>query len=57
LGDIIALVRASFPISVILGVVKAFIHGVPGFLLFKIVYDFGIIVGILEKLFWGKQTK
>ena len=57
LGDVIALIRASFPISVILGLVKAFINGEPSFLPFKIVYDFGIFVGILEQLFLGKQTK
>ena len=57
LGYIIALIRASFPISAILGLIKAFISGEPRFLLFKIVYDFGIFVGILERLFLGKQTK
>ncbi|OGM57257.1 hypothetical protein A3E46_00885 [Candidatus Woesebacteria bacterium RIFCSPHIGHO2_12_FULL_46_16] len=57
LGYIIALIRASFPISVILGLIKAFINGESRFLLFKIVYDFGIFVGILEQLFLGKQTK
>jgi hypothetical protein len=57
LGYIIALIRASFPISAILGLIKAFISGEPRFLLFKIVYDFGIFIGILEQLFLGKQTK
>jgi glycosyltransferase involved in cell wall biosynthesis len=57
LGYIIALIRASFPISIIIGLLKTFTSGEPRFLLFKIVYDFGIFLGILELILLRKQVK
>ncbi|MCJ7805508.1 glycosyltransferase family 2 protein [Patescibacteria group bacterium] len=56
-GDIIALVRASLPMSLAVGLVRSLISQNPAFLVFKIVYDFGIFVGILERLFLGKLVK
>lgn len=56
IGAFLALVRASFPLSAIVGLVKAAVKVEPGFLVFKIVYDFGIFVGIIEYLF-GKKAK
>jgi glycosyltransferase involved in cell wall biosynthesis len=47
LGVAIALVRSSFPFSLIVGVLKAIINKTPRFLLFKIVYDAGAFLGIL----------
>jgi len=56
-GNIVALVRASFPISIIIGLIKSAASQTPAFLIFKIIYDFGIFVGISEHLFLGKQVK
>ncbi len=56
-GNFIALVRSSFPISIIFGIYKSIRHQLPVFLPFKLVYDFGIFVGILEFIFTGKSTK
>ncbi|OGV94582.1 hypothetical protein A3A66_00990 [Microgenomates group bacterium RIFCSPLOWO2_01_FULL_46_13] len=49
-GRIIALGRASLPTSLFLGVVKAFTFRTPGFMVFKLVYDLGVVFGILS--FW-----
>ena len=57
IGYVVALVRASFPVSILLGIIKAILKGEPKFILFKIVYDFGIFVGILEFLIFRKLTK
>jgi glycosyltransferase involved in cell wall biosynthesis len=57
LGYPVAIVRASFPVSVVTGLFKALIYSLPAFLVFKIVYDFGTFVGILNYLFTGKASK
>lgn len=57
LGYIIGLLRASFPVSLLLGIFKSVIHWQPAFVVFKVVYDFGIFLGILELVLFGKQTK
>lgn len=57
LGDVYALVRSSFPISLVLGTYKAIINKEPLFLIFKVVYDLGIFFGILEFLIIGKESK
>jgi len=57
LGSVIALIRASLPVSIIVGVVKAIFYQTPLFLVFKILYDVGITVGILEFLFSCKLSK
>ena len=56
-GAFIALVRASFPVSVLVGSIKSVVHKEPAYPVFKIVYDLGIFVGILEFIFLGKQAK
>jgi glycosyltransferase involved in cell wall biosynthesis len=56
-GDLVALVRASFPVSLCVGLYKSLVILDFKFLVFKLVYDFGIFVGILEKLALGKTTK
>jgi len=56
-GYVIALIRASFPVSIILGILKAVMKKRPAFLVFKLVYDFGIVMGILEMLLTGKKIK
>ncbi len=57
LGYLIGLVRSSLPISLVVGLTKAFIYGQPAFLIFKIVYDFGVFVGILNFVFTKKGSK
>lgn len=57
IGYAIALIRASLPVSIFLGLIKAILKGEPRFIVFKIIYDFGIFVGILEALIFKKLTK
>ena len=54
LGYFVALVRSSLPISLVVGLFKSFIYAIPQFLIFKVVYDFGIFLGII-KYFLSKQ--
>lgn len=57
IGYIVALFRSSLPISIIIGIIKSFFYSQPMFLFFKIVYDFGIFVGILNYFFNKKGQK
>lgn len=57
LGTLYALLRTSLPISLIAGIYKSLIHLTLQFFLFKVVYDLGRFVGILEMLFIGKLSK
>jgi len=56
-GYFVAAVRAFFPISILIGIIKSIMNTEPRFLIFKIVYDFGIFVGILGLLTGEKPTK
>ena len=47
-GIIVAILRASLPVSLVVGLTKSIIHKEIAFLLYKIVFDFGLIVGIIE---------
>lgn len=53
LGTVYALLRASLPVSIIVGLLKLNLY----FIIFKVVYDFGIFVGILEMIITGKTAK
>jgi glycosyltransferase involved in cell wall biosynthesis len=57
IGYIVALVRSSFPVSLIIGLYKSFVIFNFRFLIFKLVYDFGIFVGILDLLVNKKYAK
>jgi glycosyltransferase involved in cell wall biosynthesis len=57
LGMIVGLLRSFFPVSLVVGLWKSIASGTPAFIVFKVVYDFGIFVGILEFLLKGKRTK
>lgn len=50
-GYMVALIRSSFPVSLIIGLVKSFIYNQPAFLIFKVVYDFGVFIGIVNYIF------
>ncbi len=56
-GVLVALIRSSFPVSLILGLYKSFIKNEPLFLLFKVVYDLGNFIGIVQFVFSGKGSK
>ena len=56
-GYLIGLVRSSLPMSFIVGMLKAIANTTPAFLVFKLVYDFGILIGILEMVLTGKRIK
>lgn len=47
IGTIIALIRSSLPVSLIVGILKSLVYKTPQFILFKVVYDFGVFVGII----------
>lgn len=57
LGYIVGIVRASLPISLLVGIYKSIKYLSPTFLIFKIVYDLGILTGIFELLISGKSSK
>lgn len=57
IGEIFALLRVSLPESLWNGFRKSIFKREPLFLVFKIVYDFGTFVGILENLILGKVAK
>ncbi|MFZ3301240.1 MAG: glycosyltransferase family 2 protein [Microgenomates group bacterium] len=56
-GYVVGLIRSSLPISLIVGLVKSFFSGQPMFLVFKVVYDFGVFVGILKYVFTKQGSK
>lgn len=57
LGSIYALIRTSLPVSLVVGIGKAIYYKEPLFVIFKIVYDLGRFVGILEMLLTGNLAK
>jgi glycosyltransferase involved in cell wall biosynthesis len=57
LGYLVALLRVILPVSLVVGTYKALASYNLQFIIFKIVYDFGIFVGILELLVTGKRMK
>ncbi|MFC1710098.1 glycosyltransferase family 2 protein [Patescibacteria group bacterium] len=57
IGVVISLVRASFPVSVVVGAIKSLINLMPSFLVFKIIYDFGIFIGLLESKIFNNLVK
>lgn len=57
IGYIVALVRSFFPVSIIIGIYKGFKNNNLRFVIFKIIYDFGIFVGIIKFLFTQRSSK
>jgi glycosyltransferase involved in cell wall biosynthesis len=57
IGYIFGIVRSSFPISLSVGLYKGIKNYDLRFMIFKLVYDFGVFVGILEYLTTGKSAK
>ncbi len=57
LGYLTALIRSSFPFSILLGLFYSIRFLQPAFMIFKPVYDFGLFVGILKFMFTKKGFK
>ncbi len=57
IGSILSLIRSSFPVSMVIGLTKSFLYKQPSFLIFKIVYDFGVFIGILSFIFTKRGSK
>lgn len=57
IGVVFALLRSSLPVSLIFATVKSISNKNPDFVVFKVVYDLGQFVGILEYTFTGKGSK
>lgn len=57
LGIIIATIRVSSPVSLVIGLYKAIKYQEPLFLVFKVIYDFAALLGILEMIFFKKLSK
>lgn len=57
LGYMAALFRSSIFVSVLVGLVKSFESMTPQYLIFKVVYDLGIFVGILNFMYTKKGAK
>jgi len=49
LGKMIAFIRASMPFSILIGIRKTIKYKEPQFIIFKLVYDFGFTIGLLQK--------
>ncbi|MBI2268252.1 MAG: glycosyltransferase family 2 protein [Candidatus Blackburnbacteria bacterium] len=56
-GTTVSIVRSSFPISLVWGMVKAVENKLPQFVVFKIVYDFGIFSGAFLSFIGGSNAK
>lgn len=57
LGSLIGLARVSLPVSIAVGLYKSVINLLPAFLVFKIVSDTAIFLGIMEYTLKGKVSK
>ncbi len=53
LGNLWTIFKANAGFSIIIGTAKALITKTPGFLIFKLVYDLGIMLGAIENLCFG----
>lgn len=56
-GYLIALFRSSLPVSLIIGLYKGLLSKEMRFLVFKVVYDFGIFIGVLNYIIFGTGAK
>lgn len=56
-GYLVALIRSSLPASLIFGLYKGIKNNDLKFVIFKVVYDFGLFVGILEYMSSGEGAK
>ncbi|MBL7036661.1 glycosyltransferase family 2 protein [Candidatus Microgenomates bacterium] len=57
LGYLLALIRVSLPMSILIGLYKSVVNWQIQFLIFKIVYDFGAFLGIVSYILNKKGAK
>jgi len=57
IGLIIAILRSSLPVSLVMGTVKSITGLEASFLVFKVIYDLGVLKGIFDMVFFGKVVK
>lgn len=57
IGILFALLRVSLPVSLVAGFGKFVFSGLPLFVVFKVVADLGVFIGILEYNLIGKSAK
>ncbi|KKP40662.1 hypothetical protein A2130_03745 [Candidatus Woesebacteria bacterium GWC2_33_12] len=57
IGYLVGLIRSSFPVSICVGILRSTYYMLPAFIIFKLVYDFGIFVGIINFMFTKKGAK
>lgn len=53
LGTLVTVLRSNVLFSLVIGLIKSVRYFTPGFIIFKLVYDFGIIWGAVENLCFG----
>lgn len=56
-GYLVGLVRSSLPVSLVIGLVKSLLTFNFSFLTFKLVYDFGVFVGIIKYIITKRGSK
>ncbi len=56
-GKLVALARASFPVSLVIGLYKSVKYREPLFFIFKLIFDLGISLGIMEMIMLGNKAK
>lgn len=57
IGYLVGIIRSSLPVSLIIGLFNSIRFGIWQFLIFKIIFDFGLFVGILNFIFTKKGSK
>lgn len=57
IGYIVALIRSSLPVSIVNGIIGSLRYKTPQFLIFKIIYDLGCFIGVLQYALLSKGTK
>lgn len=57
IGYLVALIRTSLPVSLLVGLIKSLVIFNYKFLIFKLIYDLGVFLGILNIIFTGNASK
>lgn len=57
LGKLMNIIRYSLPLSILNGIFGSFIYKEPKFIIFKIIYDLGFVVGIISNLFLKNSSR
>lgn len=57
IGYIVALLRSSLPVSLIVAIYKSIVNWQIAFIPFKLIYDLGVFIGVLSFIFTKKGAK